>query len=101
MNLVEAGVGVVDVAVQVVVVLRAVAVTVPVVANATLTVPRYPVGLLRHLPQMATLIPPNRGPNSLQPQAPNLVGAPLQRPKQEHLDGPIQPGVLAQLPMAQ
>lgn len=103
MNLVEAGVDAVDVAAQVVVVLPAVAVTVPVEANATLIVPTYPVGPLRHLPQMVTLIPPSRGPNSLRlhPQAPNLAGAPLQTPKLEHLDGPILAGVLTRLPMVQ
>lgn len=95
----------VDVAAQVVVVLQAAAVTVPVVANATLTAPTLPVGPLHHLPQMATLIPPSRGLNSLQPQAPNLApaGAPLQRPKLEHRDGAtlILPGVPIRLPMAQ
>jgi hypothetical protein len=104
---VEAGVDAVVVAAQVVEVLQAVAVSVPVVATASLTARTPPVGPLRHPPQMATLILPSRGLNS-QSQAPNLApaGAPLQRPKLEpllHRDGPtpIQPGVPIRLPMVQ
>ena len=107
-NLVEAGVDVVDVAAQVVAVLQAAAVSVLVVAIATLTVPTLPVGYLHPLLQMVILIPLSRGVISLQSLALILApaGAPLQRRKLEHLlhrDGPtpILPGVLIQLPMAQ
>ena len=105
MNFVEAEVDAVDVAARVVVVLRVVALSVPVVATATLTVPILPVLSLHRLPLTATLLPPTRGLISLQSPTPPILASVGARPRLEHLlrDGPIPilPGVPIQLPMAQ